>query len=223
MGVTVALLVILTWAFHFFYCLAYVKADLESGWFYIHVLIQTYLYTGLFITAHDAMHKTVSRNKFVNDFIGSLSTFLFAGLSYKKLKANHYKHHKDPCGETDPDFYTKSQNFFLWFFMFMVRYVTITQIIIVAILFNVLKIFYPESSIWAFMVVPALFGTLQLFFFGTYIPHRKPHLENMNPHNARTLPKNHFLAMLTCYFFGYHFEHHDKPHTPWWQLYKTKH
>lgn len=222
MGVFVAILVILFWSAHFFYCLINVEANLSSPLFYFHVLLQTYLYTGLFITAHDAMHGTVSSNKKINNFIGGVSTFLFAGLSYKKLRENHYKHHKNPCGDTDPDFYTKSQNFFLWFFIFMARYVTVWQILIVAVLFNVLKLFYPESSIWAFMVAPAILGTLQLFFFGTYIPHRKPHLETMNPHHARTLPKNHLLAMITCYFFGYHFEHHDAPHTPWWQLYKTK-
>ncbi|RZL43682.1 MAG: fatty acid desaturase, partial [Pedobacter sp.] len=27
---------------------------------------------------------------------------------------------------------------------------------------------------------------------------------------------------ITCYFFGYHLEHHQKPATPWWQLYKSK-
>jgi fatty acid desaturase len=28
---------------------------------------------------------------------------------------------------------------------------------------------------------------------------------------------------LTCYFFGYHWEHHEAPGIPWWQLYLTKH
>ena len=30
------------------------------------------------------------------------------------------------------------------------------------------------------------------------------------------------LAMVSCYFFGYHFEHHDSPGTPWWKLYAVK-
>ncbi len=222
MGVLISLTVILIWLLHFIFCLKYVSVDFSSIFFYMHVLFQSYLYTGLFITSHDAMHSTVSSNKKLNHFIGALSSYLFAGLSYKKLKENHFKHHKSPCSEDDPDFYIKSQNFFIWFYFFMKRYVTILQIIIVALLFNLLKIFYPEKSIWFFMVAPALLGTLQLFYFGTYLPHRKPHVENMNPHNARTLKKNHFVAMLSCYFFGYHFEHHDGPHIPWWKLYRTK-
>jgi beta-carotene ketolase (CrtW type) len=44
----------------------------------------------------------------------------------------------------------------------------------------------------------------------------------MGPHKARTQKKNHFWAMLSCYFFGYHREHHEDPHIAWWQLYKVK-
>jgi beta-carotene ketolase (CrtW type) len=28
--------------------------------------------------------------------------------------------------------------------------------------------------------------------------------------------------MLSCYFFGYHYEHHESPQTPWWKLYQIK-
>ncbi|MEL7193577.1 MAG: fatty acid desaturase, partial [Bacteroidota bacterium] len=34
--------------------------------------------------------------------------------------------------------------------------------------------------------------------------------------------RNHMWAFLTCYFFGYHFEHHDSPNTPWWKLWELK-
>jgi beta-carotene ketolase (CrtW type) len=104
----------------------------------------------------------------------------------------------------------------------MFRYTTVKQIIVMAIVFNVLKIWFTESNILLFWVVPALLASMQLFYFGTYLPHRKPHNEDMEPHKARTQKKNHLWAMLSCYFFGYHYEHHDDVHIPWWQLYKTK-
>ncbi|MBW6460683.1 MAG: fatty acid desaturase [Bacteroidales bacterium] len=50
----------------------------------------------------------------------------------------------------------------------------------------------------------------------------RPHTEEMQPHNARTLRKNHLWAMLSCYFFGYHNEHHMTPRIPCWQLYQSK-
>jgi beta-carotene ketolase (CrtW type) len=44
----------------------------------------------------------------------------------------------------------------------------------------------------------------------------------MAPHHARTLPRHHLWAMLSCYFFGYHWEHHQSPGTPWWRLWRMK-
>ncbi len=222
MGVLIASIVIVLWASHLFYILNYVETSFSSPIFYLHLILQAYLYTGLFITAHDAMHGTVSRNKKINKTIGLIATFLFAGMSYNRLIKNHFMHHKFPAEEKDPDFYTKSQNFFVWWFSFMVRYTTITQIIIMAIAFNLLKLYFQESKIWFFWVVPAFLGTLQLFYFGTYQPHRKPHTDDMKPHNARSQKLNHLWAMASCYFFGYHHEHHESPRTPWWQLYRMK-
>ena len=222
MGLIIALLILILWFSHLLYSLLYVNPALSDPLFYLHILLQGYLYTGLFITAHDAMHGSISRNKFLNNMIGRTASFLFAGLSYKQLLKNHIAHHSNPGEDKDPDFYSKSQNFFIWWFVFMKRYTTITQLIIMAALFNVLKIWFVESAIFSFWVIPAFLGTLQLFYFGTYIPHKYPHTGKMKPHNARTLKKNHLWGMLTCYFFGYHFEHHDSPRTPWWQLYKLK-
>jgi beta-carotene ketolase (CrtW type) len=222
MGILIAAIVIGVWGAHLFYILSSVQVDFASPLFYFHMLLQGYLYTGLFITGHDAMHKTVSRNRKVNKFVGRLSSFLFAGLSYDRLVKNHFKHHKYPGTDQDPDFYVKSQNFFVWWAVFLYRYTTITQLIIMAVLFNVLNYFFVEINVIMFWVVPAFLGTFQLFFFGTYLPHRKPHSETMEPHKARTQKKNHLWAMLSCYFFGYHFEHHDAPHQPWWRLYKSK-
>ncbi len=222
MGILIALSVILIWLCHLIYILTSVDVDFLSPIFYMHLLLQTYFYTGLFITGHDAMHQTVSRNKSINRAIGTAAAFLYAGLSYKRLIVNHFRHHKNPGTADDPDFNIKSQNFFVWWGSFMYRYATITQLIIMAVAFNVLKIWVDEISLWFFWVIPAILSSLQLFFFGTYLPHRKPHQHDMEPHKARTQKKNHLWAMLSCYFFGYHFEHHDSPHTPWWQLYKTK-
>jgi len=222
MGILIALIIILLWAGHLIYSLQYVQVIFDSPFLYLHILIQAYLYTGLFITAHDAMHKTVSRTKWLNNFIGRSSTLLFAGLSYKRLLINHFKHHKYPGETNDPDFSIRSQNFFIWWGTFLFRYATVLQIITMAVAFNLLKFLFDELSIWMYWVIPAFLGTLQLFYFGTYIPHKKPHTENMKPHNARTLKKNHLWALLSCYFFGYHYEHHQSPGIPWWKLYKTK-
>lgn len=224
MGILIAFSVMGIWAGHLLYCLFLVEVAWTNPWMYLHLLIQAYLYTGLFITGHDAMHQSVSKIKWLNNSIGYVSVFLFAGMSYGRLIKNHWEHHKYPGTEKDPDFYVKSQNFFAWWFMFMVRYTTLWQILAMAVIFNIFKLLMGVEvpALVAFWIIPAFLGTFQLFYFGTFVPHRKPHTETMGKHRARTLRRNHLWAMLSCYFFGYHFEHHAYPGTPWWKLYLEK-
>ncbi len=224
MGVFLAITIILVWGSHLAYMLHFVEFSATNPWMYIHILLQGWLYTGLFITGHDAMHGGVSKNKTLNNTLGTLATFLFAGMSYKRLRKNHGLHHKAPATAEDPDFYVKSQNFWKWWAIFMWRYVTILQLIVMAAAYNIFihLLGFEELKVILYWALPAILGTLQLFYFGVYWPHRQPHLEHMMPHRARTLKKSHLWAMISCYFFGYHFEHHDDQRVPWWKLYTTK-
>jgi len=222
MGLLIAFIILLLWAGHLVYSVLFVNVNLLSPFLYLHILIQTFFYTGLFITAHDAMHGTVAKNRKLNDFIGHLATTLFAFLSYKILSKKHYLHHQFPATEDDPDFSPRSNNFLVWWFIFMKNYTTWWQIVLMAVTFNILLIWFSEVQLLAFWVIPAILSTFQLFFFGTYLPHRRPFSEEMKPHNSRSLRKNHLAAMLSCYFFGYHWEHHNSPTTPWWKLYQIK-
>lgn len=222
MGLFIAISIIVLWASHLFYSLGRVDPVLSNPWLYLHLLVQTYLFTGLFITGHDAMHGTVAKNRFVNQATGYLTVFLYAGMWYRKLIRYHGLHHMYPGTGQDPDYSTGSQNFFVWWFRFMMHYLTWWQLAIMAGIYNLLRIWYDDWALISFWVIPAVLSTFQLFYFGTYLPHRLPHTGEMGIHRARTLPRSHFLAMLSCYFFGYHREHHESPRTPWWRLYKLK-
>lgn len=222
MGILISSVIMFLWSAHMYYCLKYINPEPGNVYMYFHILLQTFLYTGLFITAHDSMHGTVSANKKINHFAGALASFLFAGLSYKKLLSNHKLHHKYPGSESDPDFYYGSDNFFIWWTVFLKRYVTLFQILYMALLFNLLKLYFSELSVWLYFILPSVLSTLQLFYFGTYLPHRRPHSHDMLPFNSRTEKKNHLYAFVTCYFFGYHSEHHNSPGTPWWKMYTLK-
>ncbi|KAF0148926.1 MAG: Fatty acid desaturase [Ignavibacteria bacterium] len=222
MGLIIAVAIIGLWLIHLIYILTLLSADYTLIKFYLHVIVQAYLYTGLFITGHDAMHGTVTKHKIINRIVGTVAIFLYAGLSYNKLRKNHFKHHKYPGTGFDPDFNVGSQNFIFWWGKFMIRYATFMQILVMALAYNILKIWVGEINLWLFWILPAFLSSLQLFFFGTYLPHKQPHTHEMDPHKSRTQKKNHIFAMLSCYFFGYHFEHHNSPHTPWWKLYRLK-
>lgn len=187
-------------------------------WVYLGILVQMQLYTGLFITAHDAMHGVVSRNRKLNDFTGWFAALLFSFNWYGRLFPRHHAHHRHVTTAEDPD-YHPSGKFLIWYLSFIRQYVTIWQIVLMAVTFNLLKLFLPTENLIAFWIVPAVLSTFQLFYFGTYLPHMG---ENNNKHHSSTQPRNHIWAFLSCYFFGYHYEHHDSPGTPWWRLWKVK-
>ena len=91
---------------------------------YLGILIQMHLYTGLFITAHDAMHGLVSSNKKLNNIIGWMTALLFSYNFYNRLFPKHHEHHRFVATSQDPD-YHDSDNFFVWYFSFIKQYVTI--------------------------------------------------------------------------------------------------
>ncbi|XXF76881.1 fatty acid desaturase [Myxococcaceae bacterium GXIMD 01537] len=222
-GVIIAGVILGAWAGHLAWALTAPGLALDAPRTWLHVALQAYLCTGLFITGHDAMHGTVSSRRWVNEGVGRLACFLFAGMSYGRLVVNHRAHHAHPTSGEDPDFSTRTQAFLPWLLTFMVRYTTLAQLAVMALKFNVLLwLGVPQWRVAVFWVVPAALGTLQLFYFGTYRPHRQPDTAEMAPHHARTQPRNHAWAMLSCYFFGYHWEHHESPGTPWWALWRLK-
>lgn len=222
MGTLIAIVIIVLWGTGLFTGLVLTDPLQQPLMLLAYLPLQTWLFTGLFITAHDAMHGTVSPSKKVNNTLGYLAAFLYAGMWYPKLLAKHKLHHTHSGTAGDPDYHTGSQHFLIWWYQFMLQYLTVWQLLIMALLFNIGLIWFSEAELLVLWVTPAIASTFQLFYFGTYQPHRLPHDEAMMPHRARSQPRRHWFAFLTCYFFGYHFEHHASPRTPWWQLHTIR-
>jgi beta-carotene ketolase (CrtW type) len=219
-GVFIAMLILFLWSALLTFSLQF-PTDLTKPWPYILLLLQTHLYTGLFITAHDAMHGVAAPgNRNLNTVIGTICALLFAFNWYPRLFPKHHAHHKFVATEKDPDYH--GGNFWAWYLSFLKQYITWPQLLAMAVTFNVLKYFFPVENVVLYWMLPAILATFQLFYFGTYKPHKGEH-EAGNKHRSTTLKRNHILAFLSCYFFGYHFEHHDKPFLPWWKLYQEKH
>lgn len=186
------------------------------------VIAQTFLYTGLFITAHDAMHRTACwTHQGLNDAIGRVALALYALFSFERLLAKHREHHEHPGSHEDPDYHDGERvGFFGWYMTFLLRYLSVWQLVGMAIIFNILAhlVGVGEPELLLFWVIPSLVSTLQLFFFGTYLPHRQGEHAWADEHRARSNDMPPWLSFLTCYHFGYHLEHHRFPHVPWWML-----
>jgi beta-carotene ketolase (CrtW type) len=58
---------------------------------------------------------------------------------------------------------------------------------------------------------------LQLFVFGTYLPHRIQQQAD-DPQAPASIDHPVWLSLLTCFHFGYHREHHESPQLAWFEL-----
>ena len=221
-GLFIALIIIGLWGLSLSILLTLNVADSSIALIPVYILCQVFLYTGLFITAHDAMHGTVCPvHPRINNIIGTIAVRLYALFSYRKLLEKHWEHHRTPASDTDPDFHDGHHSgFFAWYLRFMKTYLSWKQIIGMAIVFQIMEYGLKISSLnlVLFWVSPALLSTLQLFYFGTYLPHRTPTDGYNNPHRAQSNAYSTFCSFITCYHFGYHWEHHEYPYIPWWRL-----
>ena len=205
---------------------------LSRLWILVIILGRTFIHTGLFIVAHDAIHRAVvPNNNHLNDLIGQLSVTLYAFLSYRKLSLNHWLHHRYPGQLGDPDFHNSVYpNVFAWYVKFMKGYLDAQQRWVllggIGLTFLTLDLGFqvPIANLCLFWVLPIILSSIQLFVFGTYLPHRSCCVNGMhingveNLHHATSSNYSIILSFLTCYHFGYHWEHHEYPSLPWYGL-----
>jgi beta-carotene ketolase (CrtW type) len=78
--------------------------------------VVAFLYAGLFITAHDAMHAVVvPHNRQLNNLTGSFCSIAYALFSFERLKTEHWEHHRGPASAHDPDYHDGAhKGFFRW-------------------------------------------------------------------------------------------------------------
>ncbi|MBU2533791.1 MAG: fatty acid desaturase [Alphaproteobacteria bacterium] len=186
------------------------------------VVWSCWLYVGLFIVAHDCMHRSlVPARPTWNRAIGRLCLFLYAGFDFDGLNRKHHRHHRHSGTGDDPDFHPVGQpSFARWYLNFFLEYFSWPQAAFVAVI-SLLYVFVvgaTYSNILVFWALPALLSSLQLFTFGTYLPHRPLPQPFTDHHRARTSNWNWLASLFTCYHFGYHHEHHLYPQLPWWRL-----
>ncbi len=198
--------------------------------------VRTFLQTGLFITAHDAMHGTIAPGRpVVNRAIGQLCVTLYALLPYDLLYVNHQLHHRYPATDRDPDFCSSANcSGWRWYLRFIGSYlhqVWPTWLLgIVTLVTGLAWSGWSIPKILLLWLLPLWLSSLQLFYFGTFQPHRwrepaserlllslaTDHSGSSAPVRSSSLPL--FWSLLTCYHFGYHQEHHEYPYLPWYKL-----
>lgn len=219
-GVGVALLVMSAWAGS----LGWLLAQPITGfvwWIPVAVVWMTWLYTGLFITAHDAMHGSLAPGRTrLNHALGAIAVGAYAMFDYRMLRRAHGLHHATPAADGDPDWHDgTSEHPVRWFLAFMSRYLTLGQAARLVVVFWSLALIVDMPALLLFWALPSMLSTVQLFVFGTYLPHREPEGGHTHAHRATSARVPQWVSFVSCFHFGgYHQEHHDQPGVPWWAL-----
>lgn len=181
----------------------------------------TWLDVGLFIVAHDGMHGSLAPGRpRLNRAVARLCLWLYAGFPLAGVAGRHVLHHRRPGTADDPDFHAEPRRFWPWYLAFMRRGLGRREMLgplaIVGVLVLVLRA--PMLHVLLFWAVPALLSSLQLFAFGTWLPHRHAEDDFADAHRARSSDWHAWATLLACFHFGHHLEHHLRPDAPWWRL-----
>ena len=182
-------------------------------------LMQCWLSVGVFIVSHDAMHGSLAPGRpQVNGAIGGALLFLYAGFGWRRMRDAHFAHHRHAGTARDPDFDADNPRHFLrWYGTFLKRYFGWKSLLYVC---TVVAVYWLVAGVSMTQIVlvfglPAIASSMQLFYFGTFRPHRHDDDGFEDRHNARSDPFSPLLSLATCFHFGYHAEHHRSPQTLW--------
>lgn len=186
----------------------------------------TWLSVGLFIVAHDAMHGSLCpASQRAGDLAGTLALLLYAGFYLPALRPKHHLHHRHPGSADDPDFAPATPSHALaWYGRFMKTYFGWREMLVMTVRTGIYMLLgAPVENILLFFAVPGILSSLQLFYFGTFLPHRHAIGGNgrhdfADAHHARSNEVGYFASLISCFHFGYHHEHHLHPSAPWWRL-----
>ena len=228
-GLWVASVILILWMSSLGFLLSIDISQVTPVWILPAILGRIFIQTGLFIVAHDAIHEAVLSSNFrLNHGIGRLAVTLYALLSYRKLSHNHWQHHQYPGQDKDPDLHDGiHRSIFVWYLKFMQEYLDARQSVV--LLFGISTIFITLHSgfhiaianLLLFWLLPIVCSSIQLFLFGTYLPHRSNKAENF--HHATSSNYSIVFSFLACYHFDYHWEHHEYPLVPWYSLPSMRH
>lgn len=227
-GVSLAGLILAAWAGLHVYGVFFREA--EFSWETILLIVlQTWLSVGMYIVAHDAMHGSLwpTRRK-AGNLIGAVAVWLYAGFDFRKLVYKHHAHHRHAGSRSDPDFSAETPTRAgSWYAGFMRTYVGKAEIAGMVLRVGVYLLLGASiGNIVLFFALPGLLSSFQLFYFGTFLPHR--HREDggdqdfRDHHRTRSNDFGYMASLLSCFHFGYHYEHHARPSVPWWHLPKVR-
>ncbi|TRX58112.1 fatty acid desaturase [Thalassomonas sp. M1454] len=81
----------------------WLQGDISAVWV---TILSTYTFFIFILTVHEASHLIMSRNSTFNDWFTNILTFIpYPHMPIAVFRHQHLTHHRDTCGEEDPDEY----------------------------------------------------------------------------------------------------------------------
>lgn len=225
-GLLVSIGIFSGWLLSLLFVLPLHCSSIPTMWLILLILERTFLHTGLFIIAHDAMHGSlIPENRVWNNIIGHIAVWWYGFLSYQHCNVNHHQHHAHPGQAGDPDFHNgRFTHPIAWYLKFIGEYLPPYRVGVFLGCWGLTCFCLHQGlqvsliNFGLFCILPFILSSVQLFFFGTYLPHRDRLVVQSSFDHIQSVDYPVWLSFLSCYHFGYHRAHHESPHTPWYEL-----
>jgi len=95
----------------FYIAKLWLAGDISAIWM---TVLSTYTFFIFLLTSHEGCHLVMARNRTLNDVLTTILTFIpFPHQPVTQWRHQHLTHHRDTCGEEDPDDYLYQGPFWL--------------------------------------------------------------------------------------------------------------
>ncbi|WNC67133.1 fatty acid desaturase [Thalassotalea nanhaiensis] len=223
----------------------WLAGNLSAWWL---TLLSTYTFFIFILTVHEASHLVLSRNRWLNDILGTLLTVIpYPQLPIVQFRHQHLTHHRDTCGVEDPDDYLYQGNWltrmfkifthdFYWcYWSFSNRdsaskSTTVVNLLSMTIYISVLVLGFTSAYWYEFLmlyVIPQRIGFFVAILMFAYVQHppEKCSVKERSPFMTTSIIRG-FDSPFAKVYFGQnrHLIHHLYPNMPiyrnWqaWQL-----
>jgi fatty acid desaturase len=201
----------------------------------------------LALLGHEAVHYRVSKNLFLNEWIGRLFCFFPVGVTLSTYRDFHFPHHRGPNSKNDPEVplrralgknwappYTTARGIRLWVLSFLGLSARELAIFLWILPKGDLKERFGMTAYWMVVVCVAYhchaLGCIGLWFFSlatTYFSMLRfqgwyeHSLENSQSTNRYAIPSPIF-RLVVPHNIWVHYEHHKYPMIPFYNLEKVR-
>ncbi len=199
---------------------------------------------GMFSIIHDASHRAISSNKWINDGIGSIGLiFLFPYAPMPILRWLHMQHHRHANSKNDPDYFTHTsprwQALFRWanfdgYYMyyyfryggdFVKKFRGVFALYVgLAVIALAMAIYFGYAlEVLVLWFLPTRIGLLLIDIVFVILPHNPGIVsQNEDPYLATTMRMGwEWLLTPIMVYQNYHLIHHLYPTVPFYKMHKV--